>query len=569
MHISALSPDARAHAIARYRVATRRSSGGEGLAGTSTTSISYLEHRLTIPLSNEITSTPHPHDAAPTSAQRLAEAGPRRRRPAPLAMLDSALRGRARGLRACGMEAGEGATCACLTKSGNGKNRHRLPGKAGQAHGWRKGFGGGCEEFKCGALGWIAYVLPDRSATYYVQPTLHATTDADLRDSRTLGSVSRALGGGAGYRGGRKQDAMELWLSDRECGDGTVRQIRLEDDNASASASVSPGKRRAKDWRLWAADNVGELEDHLDMEIRYWAFMELHVVLPPGAEKEAVDVLTWALTDPMPPQHKMSFASLFTQSECQRLLQLLRPFGGDIGNDQLHSPGLMRRTIDVLLSGLLLGVPYLVHTRAVYRMSDAERAIGERTSLPTLLIGMCTCLLAAVLLGASVTVLSLPGLQSIPRATALAVVLLAAGAIIVSVLALFQYEAELGDTVPVNAEVVGRKGSLVISTQCDHVAATSVVHWMVELNEDFEYTMTNIGSGATVYANAEAPGLGFHVQPIGLGDGGTLYVIKVLKQDRVWTRIEDTGISRATVALTPYGQPAGSGSQFWKMERLD
>ncbi|KAJ6455157.1 hypothetical protein C8R45DRAFT_846045 [Mycena sanguinolenta] len=251
------------------------------------------------------------------------------------------------------------------------------------------------------------------------------------------------------------------------------------------------------------------------MEIRYWAFMEshpVHVVLPPGAQKDAIDVLTWALTEPVLPQHKMSCVLPFTQSECQRLLQLLRPFGGgeylqstsitrvvsrillrvgefflradfhstltriylaqhhralssDIGNEQLHSPGFIRRAVDVLMSVLLLGVPYLVHTRAVYHMTDAERAIIERTSLPTLLIGMCTCLLAAVLLGASVTFLSLPGLQSIPHATALAVVLLAAGAIIVSVLALFRYEAELVDTVPVNVEFVGRKGSLIISTR--------------------------------------------------------------------------------------------------------
>ncbi|KAJ6459032.1 hypothetical protein C8R45DRAFT_942453 [Mycena sanguinolenta] len=111
--------------------------------------------------------------------------------------------------------------------------------------------------------------------------------------------------------------------------------------------------------------------------------------------------------------------------------------------------------------------------------------------------------------------------------------------------------------------------------------ASPYQRWIVEPNEDFEYTMTNVGTRATVYATAEdelfaghQAGLGFHVQPIGLGDGsGTLYVvniiIKVLKQDRVWTRIEDTGIGGATVALTPYGQPAGSVSQFWKMERLD
>ncbi|KAF7351532.1 hypothetical protein MSAN_01585600 [Mycena sanguinolenta] len=96
--------------------------------------------------------------------------------------------------------------------------------------------------------------------------------------------------------------------------------------------------------------------------------------------------------------------------------------------------------------------------------------------------------------------------------------------------------------------------------------------WTVEPNENFEYTLTNVATQATVYATYEDElfagydeAQGFHVQPIGLGDGsGTLYVIKVLKQDRVMTLIEGS-----TAALTPYGQPAGSDTQFWRMERLD
>ncbi|KAJ7240633.1 hypothetical protein B0H12DRAFT_1237251 [Mycena haematopus] len=99
--------------------------------------------------------------------------------------------------------------------------------------------------------------------------------------------------------------------------------------------------------------------------------------------------------------------------------------------------------------------------------------------------------------------------------------------------------------------------------------------WFVSPNENFEYTMLNVGLRAAVYADSEdklfaGPGdepLGFHVQPIGL-ESEPLFVIKVLQQDRVWTRIED-GAGGATVALTPYGQPAGSESQFWKMVRVD
>lgn len=85
-------------------------------------------------------------------------------------------------------------------------------------------------------------MLPDVSTTYYVHPTLRVTTDADLRDARTLGSMSRALGLGTGYEGGYgrgggagRNAGMELW----------VRQVqnkaggrRVHWGNGSAGASV-------------------------------------------------------------------------------------------------------------------------------------------------------------------------------------------------------------------------------------------------------------------------------------------------------------------------------------------
>ncbi|KAF7373085.1 hypothetical protein MSAN_00516300 [Mycena sanguinolenta] len=376
-------------------------------------------------------------------------------------------------------------------------------------------------------LGWIAYVLPDRSATYYVQPTLHTTTDADLRDPTMLGSVSRMLGGGAGYRGndgGSRQGTMELWLSDWDSKAGIAGRMRSGDENASASAGVrSPGRWKGKgkrtDWRrrsedaaltrwwvdhltreVWVADNLVQLEDHLDMEIRYWAFMEshpAHVALPSGAQKEAIDVLTWALMDQVLAQPDVLLASPFTQTECQELLRLLRQSGDgpqidtdvhstgitrivsrillrvaqhqkalsvDTEDNKIYSPGFIRRFADVLLSCLLLGVPFLSYTRTRCRMGDTESGPRARM-LPTLLIGVCICLLAAALLGASVTFLSLPGFYGIPRAMLLTVMILAAGAIITSVVALFWYQAE-PVTAPTNTEAaVKREGSMFISTR--------------------------------------------------------------------------------------------------------
>ncbi|KAF8212791.1 hypothetical protein K438DRAFT_1902762 [Mycena galopus ATCC 62051] len=239
------------------------------------------------------------------------------------------------------------------------------------------------------------------------------------------------------------------------------------------------------------------------MEYRYWAFMESHPATP-------MDVLTWAWTDRVLPPQQLPLPPPFTQNECQELSGLLRSFGETAqtesgiqsivvtrivarillphwrqyhfrphkplplertGNHHLRNfprpPGFMRRVADVLLSCLLLGVPYLFYTRGGYHRGDAEAgAASARSLLPILLIGACTCLLAAVLLSASVTFLSLPGLDSIARAVVLAVVLLAAGAMASGLVALFRYKAELVDAAaPMNTVMVGGEGMMIISTR--------------------------------------------------------------------------------------------------------
>ncbi|KAF7328383.1 hypothetical protein MVEN_02553900 [Mycena venus] len=393
-------------------------------------------------------------------------------------------------------------------------------------------------------LGWIAYVLPDVSATYYVHPTLRTTTDADLRDPRMLGCVSRALGYGAD--GGSTRNAagsgMELWLRRAESkngkkvhwGNGSVGGNRKGKGSGSGDGSAK-GKGKGK-WRgtleevglarWWvdhtkrevsAAEDVVGLEDHLDMEYRYWAFMEshpAHAALPFAARREAMDVLTWAWTDRVLPPQQLPLPPPFTQNECQELLGLLRSFGDmpqtEAGIQSIvltrivsrillrvahwrqhhfrphkalpveptghhlrytRSPGFMRRAADVLLSCLLLGVPYLFYTRSGYHRADAEGGSGARSLLPILIVGACTCLLAAVLLSASVTFLSLPGLHNIARVVALVVVLLAAGAMASGLVALFRYKAELveaarpGAAAQLNSAVVGGEGLMFISTR--------------------------------------------------------------------------------------------------------
>ncbi|KAJ6576996.1 hypothetical protein DFH09DRAFT_914159 [Mycena vulgaris] len=254
------------------------------------------------------------------------------------------------------------------------------------------------------------------------------------------------------------------------------------------------------------------------MEYRYWAFMEshpAHAALPFAARREAMDVLTWAWTDRLLPPQQLPMPPPFTQNECQELLGLLRSFNDmpqteagiqsivltrivsrillrvahwrqhhfrphkplpteTSGNHHLrrhsNSPGFVRTVAEVLASCLLLGVPYLFYNRAGFHRADAEGGTAERSVLPVLVLGACTCLLAALLLSASITFLSLPGLDNIARVAAFIVVLLAACSMASSLVALFRYKSELAEAAQpaasqLNPASVGREGLMLISTR--------------------------------------------------------------------------------------------------------
>ncbi|KAJ7189995.1 hypothetical protein GGX14DRAFT_483998 [Mycena pura] len=251
------------------------------------------------------------------------------------------------------------------------------------------------------------------------------------------------------------------------------------------------------------------------MEYRYWAFMQAHpahATLPFAARREAMDILTWAWTDRLLPPQELPVPPPFTQSECQELLGLLRSFGDapqtEAGIQSIvhtrmvsrillrvahwrqhhfrpHKPlpvetsgayhlrprsaGFVRTAADVLMSCLLLGVPFLFYNRPGYHRADAEGGAVQRSILPVLVVGACTCLLAAILLSASITFLSLPGLDNIARAVALVVVLLAACSMASSLVAVFRYKADLAESVRpaaalLNPAAVGREGLMPIST---------------------------------------------------------------------------------------------------------
>ncbi|THU85092.1 hypothetical protein K435DRAFT_783467 [Dendrothele bispora CBS 962.96] len=249
------------------------------------------------------------------------------------------------------------------------------------------------------------------------------------------------------------------------------------------------------------------------MEYRYWSFLESHPAhtgLPPKAHSDAADVLAWALTDRLVPpnlyQHGISMRPPFTPEESQELHNMLRSFGENPDETGIQSivhtrlvarifmrvlhwrqinfrshkplpddvpksaylnylthqnqarhqaPSFFRALLDVLVSILFLGIPFMLYSRAIQAQRlDAEygmsgfgmRAVGMRDAGPLLLIGACTCLVAAIVLSASVTFLSLPGLDSISRVVGFVAIILAGFSMMSTVLALFSYKNEMDRT---------------------------------------------------------------------------------------------------------------------------
>ncbi|KAH9482108.1 hypothetical protein JR316_0004203 [Psilocybe cubensis] len=242
-------------------------------------------------------------------------------------------------------------------------------------------------------------------------------------------------------------------------------------------------------------------EDQLDLEYRFWSFMEVypaHCSLPINSKKEAMDILTWAWTDRLLPSAARAIPSPFKQEECQELMNLLKSFGHDHHGDngiqtrvvarillrvaqwrqtyfrpnkplptdvskgpQLAPPPrrpFTRALFDFVVSCLCLGIPYLFIERARLSARIDEESGMMRSASPMVLIGACTCLVAAIVLSASVTFLSLPGLDSWARTAGMVAVLFATFTMVATAVAVLRHKADLE-----RPPSVGIEGFMIIS----------------------------------------------------------------------------------------------------------
>ncbi|TFK20580.1 hypothetical protein FA15DRAFT_658990 [Coprinopsis marcescibilis] len=351
-------------------------------------------------------------------------------------------------------------------------------------------------------LGWLEYHLPD-GTFYYVHPTKRITTDLNLRQDKSLSDVTNFLensstgfGGGSRFSNGKEGPGIEVWLRDLGSAKKGFVPVKCYVDHHSRTVTVDRVEETGRGSR-----KVIE-EDQLDMEFRYWSFMEAHpahTTLPAKAKAEAMDVLTWAWTDRLLPSHR-AIPAPFTQDECQELMTLIRNFNGDhddhgiqnrvvsrlllrvalwrqkyfrpnkplpkdVSSDRLHLPTLrrpLRRAfLDIIISCVCLGIPYLFleRSRLGNGRFDEESGTLGRSAGPVFIIGACTCLVAAIVLSAAVTFLSLPGLDHIARTAGLVAILFASFAMASTLVAIFKYKNDLERSV----SFVGLEGLMNIS----------------------------------------------------------------------------------------------------------
>ncbi|KIP01565.1 hypothetical protein PHLGIDRAFT_112939 [Phlebiopsis gigantea 11061_1 CR5-6] len=221
-----------------------------------------------------------------------------------------------------------------------------------------------------------------------------------------------------------------------------------------------------------------------------------HIILPESAHAEAMDALTWCYTDCLLPSEQTA-APPFSPQECQELMGLLRscnsntpsnrivhtriiarvllrlaqwrqhnfrpdrPLPTEAGSARSKAPGsrlgVRRLFMDFIMSVFCLGIPYLFMDRSSHHRLDEES--GIRNQGPLLIVGASACLVSAVILSASVTLLSLPGLDDIARLAGMIAILFSASSMISAVVALFKYKADMERTVV----YVGGEGLMVLS----------------------------------------------------------------------------------------------------------
>ncbi|KAG1807296.1 uncharacterized protein BJ212DRAFT_757624 [Suillus subaureus] len=327
--------------------------------------------------------------------------------------------------------------------------------------------------------GWIEQALP-HGGKYFVNPRIQATTDVDLRNLSKLDAVMSVV-----ETAGSAPEGCEMWARE---GPVVKRGWRRQKMAGGPVISWVDHRIRRVSSGIPSVDGIifsGE-DDRLDDEFRYWSFVETHpahISLPPSARQEALDALHWSYTDPLL-AHPQPIPPPFTQEECHKLLGhlndpnmrsttthtrmiariLLRVAHWRQTNFRPHKPlprdvpvmqrpkrrvPVGRMIADILTGILCLGIPFFLVDRSDYGGHlDLEGNIVSNSGGPLFLAGACACLVAAVILSASVTLMTLPGLSGIARMSGLVAIMCSVLSMITSFISIIRHKAEMAHGAP-------------------------------------------------------------------------------------------------------------------------
>lgn len=322
--------------------------------------------------------------------------------------------------------------------------------------------------------GWIEQALP-HGAKYFVNPRIQATTDVDLRNLSKLEAVMSVV-----ETAGSAPEGCEMWARD---GPAVKRGWRRQKMAGGPVISWIDHRIRRVSSEIPSIDGIifsGE-DDRLDDEYRYWSFVETHpahISLPPSARQEALDALHWSYTDPLL-AHPQPIPPPFTQDECHKLLGhlndpnlrsttthtrmiariLLRVAHWRQTNFRPHKPlprdvpimqrprrhvPIGRMIVDIITGILCLGIPFFLVDRSSYGGHiDLEGNVVSNSGGPLFLAGACACLVAAVILSASVTLMTLPGLSGIARISGLVAIMCSVLSMTTSFISIMRHKTEL------------------------------------------------------------------------------------------------------------------------------
>ncbi|TEB20886.1 hypothetical protein FA13DRAFT_1757693 [Coprinellus micaceus] len=253
------------------------------------------------------------------------------------------------------------------------------------------------------------------------------------------------------------------------------------------------------------------------MAFRYWSFTEAHpahMVLSPQSRNEALEVLTWAYTDRILPSQK-PVPPPFGPSECDELRKLINSFPADSPDDngiqtrvvarvllrvaswrqahfRSHKPlpkdvkpvpptslagrrasavgkSVLRLVWDLFVVLVCLGLPYIFVEK---RNRDEEGWHGELRTEGSggsiFAVGVISCLVSAVILSASVTFLTLPGMTGAARIAGFVAISCAVGSMLASTIAFIRFRNEFSgvvDRTSINHRIVGGEGLVGISNR--------------------------------------------------------------------------------------------------------